>query len=275
MGQLEMRETPGELREQPPSAVHASRAAGFLSAFWSRPLARVAAFSLAIGLFLSVVGAFGSADAPFLLRTILFLAFSLLAGLLGFILVRWTGRLAWARGRLWRRYVLVAMLMTVIMTVAVWLGFGAAAGRLALAALPQILAISAVTSFLMTALAFAVFRPTPVTHAGPAGAAPPRFLARLPPALKGAELWAVQAEDHYLRIHTSRGSELILLRLADAVAELDGIEGAQTHRSWWVARAAVNDVTRGDGRAKLILPNGLEAPVSRTHARTLREAGWF
>ena len=30
-----------------------------------------------------------------------------------------------------------------------------------------------------------------------------------------------------------------------------------------------------DGRATLILPNALEAPVSRTFARTLREAGWY
>jgi hypothetical protein len=37
------------------------------------------------------------------------------------------------------------------------------------------------------------------------------------------------------------------------VAELEGIEGAQTHRSWWVAKAAVRDAKRGDGRATLTL----------------------
>jgi hypothetical protein len=41
------------------------------------------------------------------------------------------------------------------------------------------------------------------------------------------------------------------MRLSDAVAELEGIEGAQTHRSWWVAKMAVEGAQRGDGRATL------------------------
>lgn len=65
------------------------------------------------------------------------------------------------------------------------------------------------------------------------------------------------------------------MRLSDAVAELEGLEGAQTHRSWWVAKAAVTEIRRGDGRARLTLKNGVTVPVSRTHARVLREAGWY
>ena len=65
------------------------------------------------------------------------------------------------------------------------------------------------------------------------------FLDRLPLRLRGATIRAVQAEDHYLRLHTDRGSDLILMRLSDAVSELEGLEGARTHRSWWVAREAV------------------------------------
>jgi DNA-binding LytR/AlgR family response regulator len=79
-----------------------------------------------------------------------------------------------------------------------------------------------------------------VTQAGPQ---PPKFLERLPLKLRGAEVWAVEAEDHYLRLHTSKGQDLILMRLADAVAELEGIEGAQVHRSWWVARDAITDAS--------------------------------
>ncbi len=129
-------------------------------------------------------------------------------------------------------------------------------------------AISAINVFLG--------RPAPVqTHAGAGGAAPARFLERLPPRLRGAALHAVQAEDHYLRLHTDRGSDLILMRLSDALIELEGLEGAQTHRSWWVARDAVRDVSRGDGRATLTLDGGVEAPVSRRYARALRAAGWY
>lgn len=129
-------------------------------------------------------------------------------------------------------------------------------------------AISAINVFLA--------RPAPVqTHAAPGGTAPARFLERLPPRLRGATLIAVQAEDHYLRLHTDRGSDLILMRLSDAVAELEGLEGARTHRSWWVARDAVRDVSRGDGRATLTLEGGIVAPVSRRYARALRDAGWY
>lgn len=129
-------------------------------------------------------------------------------------------------------------------------------------------AISAINVFLN--------RPPPVqTHADAGGTAPARFLERLPPRLRGATLHAVQAEDHYLRLHTDRGSDLILMRLSDAVAELEGLEGARTHRSWWVARDAVRDVKRGDGRAALTLEGGIVAPVSRRYARALREAGWY
>ena len=85
----------------------------------------------------------------------------------------------------------------------------------------------------------------------------------------------MEAEDHYLRLHTSKGSDLILMRLSDAVTELEGVEGAQTHRSWWVARAAVVDVRRSEGRASLKLKGGQDAPVSRSYARALRQAGWF
>jgi hypothetical protein len=104
---------------------------------------------------------------------------------------------------------------------------------------------------------------------------PARFVERLPAKLRGAQIHAVEAEDHYLRLHTSKGSDLILMRLSDAIAELEGLEGAQTHRSWWVARQAVQGARRMDGRAVLELPGGVKAPVSRNYARVLKAEGWF
>ena len=65
------------------------------------------------------------------------------------------------------------------------------------------------------------------------------------------------------------------MRLSDAIDELDGIEGAQVHRSWWVARDAITEAVRGDGRATLTLKDGAEVPVSRTYARLLRERSWI
>jgi hypothetical protein len=141
--------------------------------------------------------------------------------------------------------------------------------------------IVAGVSAVITAINYAV-APPPVTVAAvpptvtPAVTAPsPRLLDRLPPPHRAGPVLALEAEDHYLRVHTPAGSTLILMRLSDAMAELDGADGAQTHRSWWVARDAVTTAERGEGRAALTLSAGVTAPVSRSYYRNLREAGWF
>ena len=103
----------------------------------------------------------------------------------------------------------------------------------------------------------------------------PRLLARLPLRLRHARLLALEAEDHYLRVHTDAGSDLILLRLPDAIAETDDLAGTRVHRSWWVARTAVNSVNRQGGRIGLDIGLAGVVPVSRTHAATLRAAGWL
>jgi hypothetical protein len=103
---------------------------------------------------------------------------------------------------------------------------------------------------------------------------PARLLARLPAHL-GREVLALQAEDHYVRVHTAAGSTLLLMRLADAIAELDGLEGERVHRSWWVARSAVTAGRPEGRRMTLTLANGVEAPVTREAAPRLRRAGWL
>ena len=98
------------------------------------------------------------------------------------------------------------------------------------------------------------------------------LLSRLPPQL-GRELLALQMEDHYVRAHTSRGSALILIPLRQAVAELAGIPGMKIHRSWWVARDAVTGAVQDGRNLRLRLVNGLEAPVSRVNIAAVRQAG--
>jgi len=101
------------------------------------------------------------------------------------------------------------------------------------------------------------------------------FLGRLPVKYRTADLHAISSEDHYLRVHTSLGEELILMRLADAVRELSGADGLQVHRSWWVAKTSVTDEKRVDGRSLLILPSGTEVPVSRSYRGKAKEAGFI
>jgi hypothetical protein len=121
----------------------------------------------------------------------------------------------------------------------------------------------------------AALQPAPggATEELPAAAARSRLRDRLPPGF--GDILALQAEDHYVRVHSPTGSTLLLMRLADAIAELDGLEGLRVHRSWWVARAAVASATRSGRSLSLELANGQSAPVTRENIRALRQAGWI
>lgn len=99
------------------------------------------------------------------------------------------------------------------------------------------------------------------------------FLERLPLKYRQASLYAISAEDHYLRVHTSLGSDLILLRLSDAVRELETAPGLRVHRSWWVAHSAIRGTRRDSGKLILLLEGGLEVPVSKTFLPRVRAAG--
>lgn len=101
------------------------------------------------------------------------------------------------------------------------------------------------------------------------------FLERLPVKYRTSDLFAISSEDHYLRVYTSVGEEMILMRLTDAVRELTGVDGLQVHRSWWVAKAGVTDEKRVDGRSLLVLPSGTEVPVSRSYRSKAKEAGFI
>ena len=230
------------------------------------------------GAFLAFSGAFGSGGTPMGQRLIYWISMLVLGGLWGHVCGALITRFIDADARPWATAAILTAVITGPLTVGVWAATGLFFYQRLLPIavlvnfLPAVLLITAVLSALNVFLG----RETPVeTHAAAPGAAPARFLERLPPRLRGTRLIAVQAEDHYLRLHTDRGSDLILMRLSDALAELEGLEGAQTHRSWWVARDAVAAVARGDGRAALTLDGGAVAPVSRRYAKALREAGWW
>lgn len=101
------------------------------------------------------------------------------------------------------------------------------------------------------------------------------FLQRLPRKYQDAELYAFSAEDHYLRIYTSKGEELILLRFADALRELAAVNGLQVHRSWWVKTDSMVDVITADGRKVLLLKPGTTVPISRTFMKKAKQAFSF
>ncbi|WP_448663089.1 LytTR family DNA-binding domain-containing protein [Sphingomonas sp. CJ20] len=102
----------------------------------------------------------------------------------------------------------------------------------------------------------------------------PAFFDLLPPAL-GTDIRCLENEDHYVRVHTAAGSALVLIRMRDAVAQLEEVAGARVHRGWWVARTAVAGVIRQDRNVRLRLVDDREVPVARANVAALRDAGWL
>ncbi|MFZ5721513.1 MAG: LytTR family DNA-binding domain-containing protein [Pseudomonadota bacterium] len=231
--------------------------------------------ALVSGVFLTFSGAFGTSEAPLVPRAAYWMVLMLVGYAWGAFVSRYFFSEARRRlGNIWLDGLVASLLMSVPFTLVVWVASRVILdSRIPVEALPFLFGPVLLVSMAITSLNILI---ESRRVAGDAGQAPPpRFLERLPLKLRGADVWAVEAEDHYLRLHTSKGQDLILMRLADAVSELDGIEGMQVHRSWWVARDAIADARRGDGRATLKLKDGAEVPVSRTYAGQLRDRGWI
>lgn len=102
----------------------------------------------------------------------------------------------------------------------------------------------------------------------------PKLYDRIKPKLRSARLYALSAEDHYVRAHTSAGDDLILMRLSDAIDEIAPLTGLSPHRSWWVAEQGVKTVKRSKGKTQIILHSEVSVPVSRNKVKIVKDAGW-
>ncbi len=98
------------------------------------------------------------------------------------------------------------------------------------------------------------------------------LLARLSPGFQGPVI-ALQSEDHYVRVHGQTDSELLLIRLRDAIAEMNGIAGEQVHRSWWVAAEGIERAELSGRSWTIVLTNGTSVPVARDSVSRLQASG--
>ena len=97
---------------------------------------------------------------------------------------------------------------------------------------------------------------------------PAGFVDRLPEKL-GRDVIYLNVSGHYVNAVTTEGAGVILMRFADAVAEL-GDTGVQVHRSYWVAHRHIAGIFRRDERTMVRVTGGHELPVSRTHVAAVR-----
>lgn len=137
---------------------------------------------------------------------------------------------------------------------------------------PGFLWMLAVVYFYHRALGYSRFRypeerlPTPAPpEAREPVISPPPFLERscLP---RDSEIWAVTAEEHYVRIYSNQGSDLVRYRFSAAVDELsENHAGLQVHRSWWVRPDRVVSWEDRGRTVQLVLCNGVRVPVSTAY----------
>ncbi|MGD0865079.1 MAG: LytTR family DNA-binding domain-containing protein [Rhizomicrobium sp.] len=259
-------------------AVHASRNA--LSPWL--PSARSIAVSIAAAAFLTLTDAFELEALPLGKRFLYWVCLLGIAQFGSLSIQASLDRIQLSPTKLVLAGLLRTVLLSMPVTVAVWLVTAMALSQpLRAAPLPEFFLPVLLVVAAMVCLNLLVQRRPIETHGVDTGRDPPQgpqpaaILTRLPHKLRAARLHAVQAEDHYIRLYTSAGSDLVLLRFSDALAELRGLEGAQVHRSWWVARDAVESSHREDGKLFLLLRDGTKVPVSRTFTRALQASGWF
>lgn len=232
-----------------------------------------------VGLYMAAVGAFGTITEPTSLRFAYWQLVMLGGGAVAAVIEPWLeGPDLLARIPVLRAAV-QAVVMTAPITVLVWttsrLMFGGrfrAEGLVELA--PSVLIVDIAVVVLAWLIRRAYRQPQPQPLPASDKAPPPAIRDRLPPRLARAELYAVQAEDHYLRIHTSAGQELILMKFADALDALKSCDGMRAHRSWWVARGAVEEARWRRGRGELRIKPDLRVPVSRSYAAGLKDVDW-
>lgn len=240
-----------------------------------------------IGVFLGLIGPFGTIAMALAPRLMVWLGFSY-AGYAIYrpmgLAVEWGERaLALPRPGLWVAAVLVASVPMSLLVQAIyslpdaprWPGLDAM-----LTNYFSVLLIGGAVTLLFNLLrpgqapaqVPAVTAPSPAQAPVAAFANP--LIDQLPPEI-GSDIVALEMEDHYVRVHTALGSALVLMRMRDAVALIGEIEGMQVHRSWWVARGAVEDVLRDGRNIRLLLARGIAAPVARAKVADLREARWI
>lgn len=109
--------------------------------------------------------------------------------------------------------------------------------------------------------------------ASPAKAPKDRLLTRIPEVAEG-RLARISSDNHHIRVMLQDGQEhRLLLRLRDAVQEVDQEQGMCVHRSHWVATAAIKTVNRDGPREFVELTCGGQVPVGPKYRSNLIEAG--
>ena len=85
-----------------------------------------------------------------------------------------------------------------------------------------------------------------------------------------ANIIHIRSEDHYVIVRLDDGStHRLLMRLSDAIDEMDGVEGTQVHRSHWVANSANKGFEKSEGKWIVRLSVNDVVPVGKKYHETV------
>ena len=91
-------------------------------------------------------------------------------------------------------------------------------------------------------------------------------------APEGVRLTKVSSDNHYIKIRTDDNAEhRILMRLRDAVTEIDVEDGIWAHRSHWVALKQVQSIEIVNGKEVLKMRHGCDVPIGPKYRSQLIE----
>lgn len=241
---------------------------------WQRASLDFALFAF-VGLVMAELGPYRTFDAPQLLRTAYWLL-SVFGGGLACILVEHA--IANRVRGFWLRIAVASLIVTPLVTLYI---YALNAVMLDLPRrwwlMPQLAWQVLVVMLLLMTLRALLWRRMVETRTivmPPLPEAERDFRLRLSAKRRAARLIAIEAEDHYVRVHTDTGSELVTMRFSDALEDLARAYGYRVHRSWWVFGEAIEGVRWARGGGEVRLTSGIVAPVSRAYVAGLKSAGW-
>ncbi|WP_421990489.1 LytTR family DNA-binding domain-containing protein [Qipengyuania sp.] len=239
---------------------------------------------LVLGLLLSESGAYGTSDIPWFHRSVFWIVMcSLVAGQLVFAerMLRRAlpSAAAMARAVRWSgAFFLTWMLTTVEIEL---LKYTPVLPRnpdpilaFAVFLLPKVAFLAAITVGFCEAVDHLGYDRQAATQAS---TDPVVEVAATSPSSNGesSQILRVSAEDHYLKIETAEGVQLVRETIRNKVSSLPGDAGLQIHRSHWVARSHVAHVSRSGRDHFVQTKSGDVLPVARGRLPYLREAGWI
>jgi hypothetical protein len=242
-----------------------------------QPTLKVLSIATTIGLILGFMGPFGSYKMPVVSRYIYWVVIFNLGYFIYFAAHRITNR--YLKDKAIHPYVLFVM-PTLMASIPLSLLVGFATQFLidvpfgffaiSLHVMPQVLILGIIIDVLMGLILNKDKTQTKqaIDKAGQ------MFMNRLPANI-GENLICFMMEDHYLNAYTDKGNHMLLMRMKDALIELENYHGMQVHRSYWVALDAVTKVQKENRKTILVMKNGIKIPVSRKFSPSIKAAGLF